>query len=69
MDFPITDRGTAQAVIRHLQQRASAAAAELREPPPEPEGCCERGCQGCVWEGYFDAVAYWRDEALLVLED
>ncbi len=69
MDFPITDRGTAQAVISHLQQRAAAAAADLREPPPEPVGCCERGCQGCVWEGYFDAVAYWRDEALLVLED
>jgi hypothetical protein len=31
-------------------------------------GCCGRGCNGCVWEGYFAAVAYWRDEALLILE-
>lgn len=68
MDFPITDRATALAVIGHLQQRAGSGGHALRVPPPEPVGCCERGCSGCVWEGYYEAVAYWRDEALLVME-
>ena len=68
MSFEIDDHATALAVIGHLQQRARAAGAALREPPPDPVGCCGRGCNGCVWEGYFAAVAYWRDEALLILE-
>jgi hypothetical protein len=68
VDFPITDRETAQAVLDHLQQRAAAQGLALREQPPEPTSCCGRGCNGCVWEGYFAAVAYWRDEALLMLE-
>ena len=68
MNFPITDRPTALAVIGHLQQRAGRAGADLREPPPEPVGCCGRGCTGCVGEGYYSAVEYWRDEALLILE-
>ena len=40
----------------------------LREPPPPPTTCCGRGCNGCVWEGFYAAATYWRDEALLVLE-
>ena len=68
MNFPITDHATALAVIGHLQQRASADGLSLREPPPDPQGCCGRGCNGCVWEGYYGAVEYWRDEALLMLE-
>jgi len=67
MDFPIDDRATGLAVIQHLQARAVAAGVTLREPPPEPVGCCGRGCNGCVWEGWFGAVAYWRDEALFAL--
>lgn len=68
MNFPITDRETALAVLKHLQERAARAQISLREWPPEPDSCCGRGCLGCVWEGYYEAVAYWRDEALLLLE-
>ncbi|MDT7835133.1 oxidoreductase-like domain-containing protein [Aquabacterium sp. OR-4] len=68
MDFAIEDRATGLAVIQHLQGRAASAGVALREPPPEPVGCCGRGCNGCVWEGWFSAVAYWRDESLFALE-
>lgn len=63
----ITDRETALSLIQWLQQRAARAGVELREPPPEPTSCCGRGCNGCVWEGYYGAVSYWIEEAELVL--
>ena len=68
MGLEITDRETALALIGHLRQRAAGARVELREPPEEPTTCCGRGCNGCVWEGYYEAVAYWYDEGLLVLD-
>ncbi|MBP6615742.1 MAG: oxidoreductase [Aquabacterium sp.] len=52
-----------------LQARAAAQGLSLRPPPPEPTSCCGRGCNGCVWEGYYAATTYWRDEALLILAD
>jgi hypothetical protein len=52
-----------------LQQRADAAGLTLRQPPPEPVSCCGRGCNGCVWEGFYSAANYWREEALLILQD
>ncbi|WP_294251096.1 oxidoreductase-like domain-containing protein [Propionivibrio sp.] len=35
----------------------------MRQPPPVPNTCCGRGCNGCVWQGYFEALSYWRDQA------
>ena len=69
VNFPITDRETALAVFEHLRRQAAGRGIELREPPPEPVGCCGRGCTGCVWEGFYSAAEYWRDEALLMLDD
>jgi hypothetical protein len=40
----------------------------LREPPEEPTSCCGRGCNGCVWEGYFAAVGYWCEQAQEALQ-
>ncbi|HYD94924.1 MAG TPA: oxidoreductase-like domain-containing protein [Noviherbaspirillum sp.] len=34
----------------------------FRDPPEEPTSCCGRGCNGCVWEGYFNAVGYWCEQ-------
>jgi len=65
----LTDRETALALFIALQDRAAAQGITLRAPPPEPTSCCGRGCNGCVWEGYYEAVVYWRDEALLLLDD
>lgn len=35
----------------------------MRDPPEEPTSCCGRGCNGCVWEGYLNAVGYWCEQA------
>jgi len=56
-----------QAMFAALQARARAAGATLRAPPPLPTACCGRGCNGCVWEGFYEAAAYWREEAELRL--
>ncbi len=65
---PIVDAASARAMFTALQARAAGAGIRLRAPPPEPTTCCGRGCNGCVWEGFFDAAVYWRDEALLQWE-
>ena len=64
----ITDRATAHALFAHLQQRAAARGITLREPPEEPTACCGRGCNGCVWEGFFAAAMYWQECALQALQ-
>jgi hypothetical protein len=59
----INDVFAARAVIANSERRARAWAVVLRTAPPEPTTCCGRGCNGCVWEGYFDAVQYWLEDA------
>ena len=53
----------ARSQIALWQQRAAAAAVKLRQPPPEPTSCCGRGCNGCVWEGYYGALTFWLEDA------
>ncbi|MFY9479455.1 MAG: oxidoreductase-like domain-containing protein [Aquabacterium sp.] len=65
----LTDLEQARAAFQALQERAASQGLTLRPPPPEPTTCCGRGCNGCVWEGFYAAANYWRDEALLILED
>jgi hypothetical protein len=70
MNLPLaeapSDRDVALARIAQIQRQASGHL--LRPPPPEPTTCCGRGCNGCVWEGYYSAVDYWCEEALLKLQ-
>jgi Oxidoreductase-like protein, N-terminal len=54
-------------MFQKLQARAARVGIVLRQPPPEPTTCCGRGCNGCVWEGFFDAARYWEEDALAAL--
>ncbi|GAB3494497.1 hypothetical protein GCM10027399_15420 [Curvibacter fontanus] len=57
-----------QAMFAALQQQAQVTSVILRSPPPLPTGCCGRGCNGCVWEGFYAAAEYWRQEAESLLQ-
>jgi hypothetical protein len=65
-DDPL-DRDTALAMFATLRELALARKVQLREPPPEPDGCCGRGCNGCVWESYYVAAACWQQDALIAI--
>lgn len=61
---PITDLGSAHAAIAAVMVCVAQAGATVRPAPDEPVGCCGRGCEGCVWLGWFGALARWRSAAL-----
>ena len=65
--LPVATWDQARTRIAILQARLSQNGLTLSEAPPAPTTCCGRGCNGCVWEGYFDAVAFWLEDAEALL--
>ena len=65
--LPLGDLPTAQALIAHVSRLLREAGLHHRPPPPEPDTCCGRGCNGCVWEGFYDALGFWREDAIELL--
>ncbi|MFC7459570.1 oxidoreductase-like domain-containing protein [Hydrogenophaga defluvii] len=53
--------------MAHVSRLLGEAGATHRPPPPEPDTCCGRGCNGCVWEGFYAALVCWRDDAAALL--
>ena len=60
----LSDGPSAQAFFAKAQALALTQGITLRDPPHEPTTCCGRGCNGCVWEGFFAAATFWREDAL-----
>ena len=64
---PPRDADDAGNIVAAVCQLLDLRQLVLRPPPPMPTSCCGRGCSGCVWQGYFDALRYWRDDARALL--
>ncbi|MFZ2855243.1 MAG: oxidoreductase-like domain-containing protein [Rhodocyclaceae bacterium] len=65
--LPLKTLAAAQAVVHAIEALLAERQLGLRPPPPVPDSCCGRGCNGCVWQAYCEALAYWREQAATLL--
>ena len=67
--LPMKCLDDAQTIVREIEALLSQRKLSLRPPPPVPTACCGRGCGNCVWQGYYEALAGWRDQARILCGD
>ena len=60
---PVCDAQSARQTIEAGLQVLQKQSLPLRPAPQEPTTCCGRGCNGCVWEGFFAATQFWQQDA------
>ncbi|PLX72587.1 MAG: oxidoreductase [Azoarcus sp.] len=64
---PLRHVDDANLVVAEVEALLAQAGLRFRQAPPVPTTCCGRGCNGCVWEGFFFALRYWREQAAELL--
>lgn len=67
--LPMKSLAEAQVLVREVETLLGQRKLSLRPPPPVPIACCGLGCSDCVWQGYYEALANWRDQARTLCGD